>query len=84
MTDTMRRTYFFSVPECDINYVNPATYEPPAVVGNGVSNGAKNGIDDDPYERIVRSSLNVLEKQKVRAKIYAPHLYISTYQQCFL
>jgi len=54
--------------ECDIEYINPASYEAPSENGvNGsAANGHKNGFhpDDDPYERIVRSSLQVIEKQK--------------------
>ena len=58
------KVVFFS--ECDIEYINPASYEPPPVVGLTSNGASKNGLEDDPYERIVRSSLKVLEKQKVR------------------
>ena len=54
----------FPLSECDIEYINPSAYEPPP---DGSTNGSKNGFDDDPYERIVRSSLQHLEKQKVRS-----------------
>ena len=45
-------------------YVSPLDYEPPS---DNCSNGGdnKNGYNDDAYDRIVRGSLKVLEKQKV-------------------
>ena len=61
-----------SITECDIEYIHPASYEPPEEETNGSTNGTKNGFDDDAYERIVKNSLQHLEKQKV----------INRYHQC--
>ena len=61
-----------SITECDIEYIHPASYEPPEEETNGSTNGTKNGFDDDAYERIVKNSLQHLEKQKE----------INRYQQC--
>ncbi len=54
---------FFS--ECDIEYISPADYQPPAESGGG-GNGTSNGFDDDPYDRLVKGNLKKIEEQKAR------------------
>lgn len=51
---------FFS--ECDITYIDPLSYEPPVDSNDDVKN---RDINDDPYERIVKGNLKLIEKQKV-------------------
>ena len=49
--------------ECDIEYISPSNYKPPEL-RDKVTNGEV--VDaDDHYERLVRGSLKVIEKQKV-------------------
>ena len=54
---------FFS--ECDIDYICPSDYHPPDE-NSSDSVKIKNGFnEEDPYERIVRGNLQLIEKQKV-------------------
>ena len=56
---------FFFLTECDISYIAPSAYVPP---DDGLPPQA-NGIDhEDPYAKLVRGSLQQLDKQKVRPK----------------
>ena len=48
------------ITECDIEFVDPSKYTPP---DDGLP--MKNGIEEDPYEKIVRGNLQFLDKQKV-------------------
>ena len=53
--------------ECDIEYISPADYQPPAESGGGGGgNGTSNGFDDDPYDRLVKGNLKKIEEQKAR------------------
>ena len=53
--------------ECDIEYISPADYQPPAESGGGGGgNGSSNGFDDDPYDRLVKGNLKKIEEQKAR------------------
>ena len=38
---------------------------------------SNSSMDDDPYEKIVRGSLKILEKQKVRNKMYSSFIGFS-------
>jgi len=52
----------FLCKECDIEYISPSNYKPPEL-RDKVTNGEV--VDaDDHYERLVRGSLKVIEKQK--------------------
>lgn len=54
------------IPECDITFIPPNEYTPPKAENGGSNgNGVKNGFEDDPYDRIVRGSLKIMEKQRV-------------------
>ena len=55
------------ISECDIAYVSPSSYHPP---DDDLSDSVrlKNGLnsnDEDPYEKIVKGNLQLIEKQKV-------------------
>ena len=52
------------ITECDIEFVDPSKYTPP---DDGLP--MKNGIEEDPYEKIVRGNLQFLDKQKVFCKL---------------
>ena len=54
------------VSECDIEYVSPSDYAPPEISANERNNKAHNDADE-AYERMVRKSLQQVEKQKVRS-----------------
>ena len=58
MSVTFDMSFFFS--ECDIQYIDPSKYTPP---DDGMP--MRNGVDDDPYEKLVRGNLAKIEKQKV-------------------
>jgi E3 ubiquitin-protein ligase LRSAM1 len=53
----------FLAKECDIEFVDPSKYTPP---DDGLP--MKNGIEEDPYEKIVRGNLQFLDKQKEAKK----------------
>ena len=61
----------FLFTECDIEYVDPSKYTPP---DDGLP--MKNGMDEDPYEKIVRATLNSADKQKVFCKLRTFPLYV--------
>ena len=52
------------ISECDIEFVDPSAFVPPDDAGLPM---AKNGCawDDDPYEKLVRGNLQLIDKQKV-------------------
>lgn len=50
----------FLAKECDIEYVDPSKFVPP---DDFASNGC--AWDEDPYEKLVRGNLQMLDKQKV-------------------
>ena len=52
----------FLAKECDIDYVDPSAYVPPDEVGLP---STKNGFDEDPYEKLVRGNLQLIDQQKV-------------------
>lgn len=52
----------FLAKECDIEYVCPSAYVPPDDGLGTVKNGLRD--QEDPYEKIVRGSLKLLDKQK--------------------
>ena len=54
--------YFIS--ECDIEYISPSNYKPPELQNKGTNGEVMDA--DDHYERLVRGSLKVIEKQKVK------------------
>ena len=58
---TIWRFFSSSLAECDIDYIAPSAYVPP---DDGMAN-ASNGMDDDPYAKLVQGSLQKLDKQKV-------------------
>ena len=47
--------------DCDIEYVDPSAYTPPDLE-DGLP---KNGFDEDPYEKLVRGNLQLIDQQKV-------------------
>ena len=50
--------------ECDIEYIDPTSYQPPEDSSDTVK--IKNGLnEDDPYEKIIKGNLQLIEKQKV-------------------
>ena len=59
----MSMTFNASFSECDIQYIDPSKYTPP---DDGMP--TRNGVDDDPYEKLVRGNLAKIEKQKVGEK----------------
>ena len=54
---------FFVLIECDIEYISPSNYKPPELRDKGTNGEVVDA--DDHYERLVRGSLKVIEKQKV-------------------
>ena len=54
----------FNFAECDIEYVDPSAYVPPDDGMPSTNNGCS--LDEDPYEKLVRGNLRILDKQKVR------------------
>lgn len=46
--------------DCDIDYVDPSAYQPPELL-DGLP---KNGFDEDPYEKLVRGNLQLIDQQK--------------------
>jgi hypothetical protein len=62
---------FFS--ECDVDYICPSEYHPPDE-NSSDSVKIKNGLnEEDPYERIVRGNLQLIEKQKVKPSYDVTH-----------
>jgi len=55
-----------------MEYVAPDDFVPPEDASNGYGGGSggkdRAAMDDDPYDRIVRGSLKLIEKQKVRGR----------------
>ena len=56
----------FAAKECDIEFVDPSAFVPPEADGIAGKNGCS--WDEDPYEKLVRGNLQLLDKQKVRSK----------------
>ena len=54
---------FSFISECDIEYISPSNYKPPELQNKGTNGEVMDA--DDHYERLVRGSLKVIEKQKV-------------------
>ncbi len=54
----------FCLAESDIDYISPNDFVPPPIEGEKNGNSANHDVD--PYDRIVRGSLKMLDKQKVR------------------
>ena len=57
------RIVTFFLVECDIEYISPSNYKPPELRDKGTNGEVVDA--DDHYERLVRGSLKVIEKQKV-------------------
>lgn len=58
--------WLFYFTECDIEYISPSDYHPPSEENGKNSNGGcLNGFHEDPYEQIVKSNLQAMEKNKV-------------------
>ena len=56
------------ISECDIAYVSPSSYQPPDVdLSDSVrlKNGLNSNEEEDPYQKIVKGNLQLIEKQKV-------------------
>ena len=71
--------------ECDIEYISPSDYTPPEDDGkNGGSdkNGSSNGFEADPYDRIVRGSLKIMEKQRVRKLLFLENEFNFLSRKC--
>lgn len=57
----------FFLSECDVEYVSPSEYQSSSQNDDDSSAGdnkAKNGYED-PYEKMVKGNLDLLEKEKV-------------------
>ena len=62
--------------DCDIDYVDPSAYQPPELL-DGLP---RNGFDEDPYEKLVRGNLKLIDQQKVQLSL-SPFTYFET--DCF-
>ena len=70
---------FIVFAECDIEYVDPSAFVPP---DDGLP-PAKNGLDEDPYEKLVRGNLQLIDKQKVKPPVLLILSSRSTFPRLF-
>ena len=57
--------------DCDIDYVDPSAYQPPELL-DGLP---RNGFDEDPYEKLVRGNLKLIDQQKVQLPLSPFYLF---------